>query len=75
MGVIGAGAGRTGLLRAGVGRALRPAATLAVPAPAVAYRRDPAIWACRAGLTVPPFLGWWWLYQKFSTSSTAHRKW
>src|SRR5262249_54455797 len=68
----------SGVIGAGGGSAVT-VGTLALGAAGVVGRvgwaAPPAIWARSTGLTVPPFLGWWWVYQKFSTSLTSHRKW
>ena len=70
-GVIGAGAGRT----AGGPRAVAVPAPVAVPVPirrCATRRLRPGDLGLQApGSRVPPFFGWWWVYQKFSTSLTS----
>ena len=65
-----------GAMGAGGGRCLTTGAAAAV----TGGWDDPAgrsgrVGAVSASFGVPPFLGLWWVYQKFSTSFTSHRPW
>src|SRR5713101_6026371 len=71
----GSGCWTIGTIAGGGGRCLRLGAVVAQPRGFPSGPGPGWVGPARGTLGAPPFLGLWWLYQKFSMSLTSQRRW
>src|SRR5713101_4588361 len=71
----GSGLWTIGTIGSGAGRCLRLGAVVAQPSAEGGFPSVGWVGPARGTLGAPPFLGLWWLYQKFSKSLTSQRRW